>query len=838
MLKPDGQIYLSPFNQRANGSFETDWPWYRGIDGELTIEGHRLDAKTEPLQYELLEGFNNFQSSTLIFPSTGCWEITGHVGDASLTFVTEVLFDAVIPTPTVITTPNVVTNGTATPIAHSEGYDWRGANLYLNAPLPEAPAEANVYLLKSDQAATVDEARALAERFGIQGEIYLSPNPVTKTNDYLITDGKQSLTVASNLLFTYTTDTARAYNNLGGVTNPNAEAIINDFLQTYGFNVPHKVDSAAPGNGYIVEPLSPDGFPMRYEFFSSYPMHVILDENGQVLQVEANLMDHEAVSTQTYGIISAQEAFQKLLDDSILTGKIESALSSSLSQPTEWRRDYDRNEKITIYGYASSTPALDSTKSSFAQIDGYTITGNTSGFDALAPNTFIEATGQFVTENGIEKFNVESWKPSEFQQDGLVGTLHRENGQVLLSTPDQGDLILNPNVPTDLPMPFENAFVVGVRKGNNYEWTLIDDRMTMGGGGGGGGGGLGFYKLNLSGTPVAFPTPTPQPSFTQGTGEYTVKEGDTLSMIAQNYGITVDELMQANGLSDPLIFIGQKIIIPGAESVPSEVGQKIAGLHGLVSVNIYTQADGSQRVEYGLVADVGSNPAGYMLLEGSDLQALQNYNNRPVKIWGTVERANENGILVIKVDHYEIPFSDLNFQILRGRQKNTQVQGQAATLFTTEDGKTYVQLFVDGTPGSSLIGNEGDPVLIEALAIPDELFGGYPALRVFSGAMAINPKSGEQTELTITADRPQMMDEALAPQNYVPPTLTIEKVELMYYVTNPNWQVDHLDGSPLYIQPVWRFYGHYDDGGEFEVIVQALKEEYLLPELASHIQGG
>ena len=137
------------------------------MDGQLTIEGHRLDAKSEPLQYELADGFNNFQSSTLIFPAAGCWEITGHVGDASLTFVTEVLFDAAIPTPTVITTPNVVTNGTATPIAHSEGYDWRGTKLYLNAPLPEAPAEANMYLLKSDQPATADEARALAEQFGI-----------------------------------------------------------------------------------------------------------------------------------------------------------------------------------------------------------------------------------------------------------------------------------------------------------------------------------------------------------------------------------------------------------------------------------------------------------------------------------------------------------------------------------------------------------------------------------------------------------------------------------------------------------------------------------------------
>jgi hypothetical protein len=60
----------------------------------------------------------------------------------------------------------------------------------------------------------------------------------------------------------------------------------------------------------------------------------------------------------------------------------------------------------------------------------------------------------------------------------------------------------------------------------------------------------------------------------------------------------------------------------------------------------------------------------------------------------------------------------------------------------------------------------------------------------------------------------------------------------MYFVTNPHWQVDHLDGGTLYLQPVWRFYGHYDNGGEFEVLIQALKEEYLLPQLAPHIPPG
>jgi hypothetical protein len=31
-----------------------------------------------------------FHATALIFPTAGCWEVTGRVGDASLTFVVEV----------------------------------------------------------------------------------------------------------------------------------------------------------------------------------------------------------------------------------------------------------------------------------------------------------------------------------------------------------------------------------------------------------------------------------------------------------------------------------------------------------------------------------------------------------------------------------------------------------------------------------------------------------------------------------------------------------------------------------------------------------------------------
>ena len=59
-------------------------------------------------------------------------------------------------------------------------------------------------------------------------------------------------------------------------------------------------------------------------------------------------------------------------------------------------------------------------------------------------------------------------------------------------------------------------------------------------------------------------TATPTPSPTQSSGvEYTVVEGDTLSGIAQLFGVTVEDIVVANGLADPTaISVGQVLIIP------------------------------------------------------------------------------------------------------------------------------------------------------------------------------------------------------------------------------------------------------------------------------------
>ncbi len=66
------------------------------------------------------------------------------------------------------------------------------------------------------------------------------------------------------------------------------------------------------------------------------------------------------------------------------------------------------------------------------------------------------------------------------------------------------------------------------------------------------------------------PTPTPA-------GLYRVQQGDTLGAIAEQFGTSVEEIMAANGLTDPnAVQIGQTLLIPSLISDTLTLGTSIA----------------------------------------------------------------------------------------------------------------------------------------------------------------------------------------------------------------------------------------------------------------------
>lgn len=66
-------------------------------------------------------------------------------------------------------------------------------------------------------------------------------------------------------------------------------------------------------------------------------------------------------------------------------------------------------------------------------------------------------------------------------------------------------------------------------------------------------------------TPTSTPTATPTPAYTT----YVVQGGDTLSTIAYRFGVTVQAIMDLNGLSSITIHVGTELLIPHAGATVS-----------------------------------------------------------------------------------------------------------------------------------------------------------------------------------------------------------------------------------------------------------------------------
>jgi LysM repeat protein len=77
-------------------------------------------------------------------------------------------------------------------------------------------------------------------------------------------------------------------------------------------------------------------------------------------------------------------------------------------------------------------------------------------------------------------------------------------------------------------------------------------------------------QLRIPTGPGPVPVPTNPPPSSGGT--YIVQPGDWLSKIAARFGVSVSAIMAANGITNPnRIFVGQRLIIPGAGGPPAPV---------------------------------------------------------------------------------------------------------------------------------------------------------------------------------------------------------------------------------------------------------------------------
>ena len=93
-LWPSGVVIMTRDDVGPDGRLGMKFGWYRLTSGYLTITGRRLDAPAPPasgLTFPGGYGTTGFNASGVIFPTEGCWQVTGRVGRVALTFVTFVI---------------------------------------------------------------------------------------------------------------------------------------------------------------------------------------------------------------------------------------------------------------------------------------------------------------------------------------------------------------------------------------------------------------------------------------------------------------------------------------------------------------------------------------------------------------------------------------------------------------------------------------------------------------------------------------------------------------------------------------------------------------------------
>ncbi|MFZ5819880.1 MAG: hypothetical protein ACOYYJ_08255, partial [Chloroflexota bacterium] len=246
----------------------------------------------------------------------------------------------VTPEPAMGETPMPGLPSEPAPAPTDSAYDWHGTPLTLQAGLPDGPAQAFVYDYQPEERATLESARALAEQFGLDGAIYQSPGETPNTTDFLIVDGNQRLLVRSDQYFQYYPDYPRYTATINGGTPPaDTEVVIDAFLKSHGFDFTYQLLPSELYGGILAAPLTP-GDPLCYEHFKCAGLRFTLDEQG-ILSVDGALPKYAALGQ--YEIISAEEAFQQILEANGGAGMLEGMTSPSGPIQT-WLRPHPLDE--------------------------------------------------------------------------------------------------------------------------------------------------------------------------------------------------------------------------------------------------------------------------------------------------------------------------------------------------------------------------------------------------------------------------------------------------------------------------------------------------------------
>ncbi len=397
-------------------------------------------------------------------------------------------------------------------------------------------------------------------------------------------------------------------------------------------------------------------------------------------------------------------------------------------------------------------------------------------------------------------------------------------------------------------------------------------------------------QITVTATLAPEPTMPPQPTVTGQPASprpvtHTVQPGETLLGIASRYGVTAEAILHANGLAQgDGIRVWQSLVIPASSNdlgltapapaptkapppsgwrsggqvvgsvssgavsgpvlappkPPLQPGQRVESLMGVLYGGIREGNDGSRRLDVRLLLPSCKESAltcGWSaVLIGAGMAGIEQYSRLHVRVWGRY--AIEGDQPMVEVERYEKAFPDEHIQAWLGHFEITTLEGRKVLIFKSRERNLYVwdeslAEMPEGIPEDKRAEYWADlaseqQYLVEGVVEP-KTFGGYPIFRRLSSKT--DKMIRQMTDLKDYQPRtgPEVVP---PPPSLLPGKAFVEQVELVYYAAQiidipyPGGKAVR-DPSVYIVQPVWRFAGHTEDGATFEVLVQAVRDEYL-----------
>ncbi|MBM3152605.1 MAG: LysM peptidoglycan-binding domain-containing protein [Chloroflexi bacterium] len=152
----------------------------------------------------------------------------------------------------------------------------------------------------------------------------------------------------------------------------------------------------------------------------------------------------------------------------------------------------------------------------------------------------------------------------------------------------------------------------------------------------------------VPGSAILTPTPDdphPLPGLRNGAEQHVVQSGDTLGIIALHYGVSVDDILAANSLTDPNVLdVGQVLFIPAPTPQAAAPGFKIIPdselVHGPMSITL--DIDSYIATRSGYLSTYWQDVDGVVLSGAQVIQRVaQNYSVNPRLLLAILEHRSE-----------------------------------------------------------------------------------------------------------------------------------------------------------------------------------------------------